>query len=72
MNPLERKLATQKALIVVELVHILKENERNESIPKFIISKNLGRPNHPLSTVRLRKERRWRPSCLTKEVFQSP
>jgi hypothetical protein len=64
MNPLERKLATQRDLLVVESVHILKENGRNESIPKVIISKNSGRPNHPLSIVRLRKERRRRPGCL--------
>jgi hypothetical protein len=63
-NPLERKLATQRDLLVVELVHILKENRRNKRIPKFIISKNSGRPNHPLSMVRLRKERRWRPGYL--------
>jgi hypothetical protein len=63
-NPLERKLATQRDLLVVELVHILKENGRNKSIPKVIISKNSGRPNHPLSIVRLRKERRRRPDCL--------
>jgi hypothetical protein len=60
MNPLERKLVTQRDILVVELVHILKENGRNESIPKVIISKNLGRPNQPLWMVRLRKERRWR------------
>jgi hypothetical protein len=63
-NPLERKLGTQRDLLVVELVHILKENKRNESIPKVTISKNSGRPNHPLSTVRLRKERRQRLDCL--------
>jgi hypothetical protein len=49
MIPLERKLATQRDLLVAELVLIPKENERSKSIPKVIISKNSRRPNHPLS-----------------------
>jgi hypothetical protein len=48
---MEMKLATERDLLVVESVHILKEKGRNESIPKFIIMKNSGRPNHPLSMV---------------------
>jgi hypothetical protein len=50
--PLERKLATWRDLLVVELVLIPEENGRSESIPKVIISKNSRRPNHPLSTVK--------------------
>jgi hypothetical protein len=52
-----KETVTQRDLLV-EIVHTLKGKGRNESIPKFIISKNSGRPNHPLSTVRLKKERR--------------
>jgi hypothetical protein len=52
MIPLERKLATQRDLLVEELVLIPEGNERRESIPKVIISKNSRRPNHPLSTVK--------------------
>jgi hypothetical protein len=50
--PLERKLATQRDLLVVELVITPEENERSEIIPKIVISKNSRRPNHPLSTVK--------------------
>jgi hypothetical protein len=64
MIPLERKLVTRRDLLVAELVHILEENKRNERIPKVIISKNLRRPNHPLLTVRSRRERKWRPGFL--------
>jgi len=50
--PLQRKLATQRYLLVAELVHIPEENRRSEIIPRFIISKNSRRKKHPLSTVR--------------------
>jgi hypothetical protein len=49
---MERKLATQRDLLVVELVLIPEENGRSESIPKVIISKNSRRPNHPYLTVK--------------------
>jgi hypothetical protein len=52
MISLERKLAIQRNLLVVELVLIPEENRRSEIIPKIIISKNSRRPNHPLSTVK--------------------
>jgi hypothetical protein len=52
MIPLERKLVTRRDLLVAELVLIPEENGRSESIPKFTISKNSRRPNHPLLTVK--------------------
>jgi hypothetical protein len=50
--PLEKKLATQRDLLVAELVLMPEENRRSEIIPKVIISKNSRRPNHPLSMVK--------------------
>jgi len=50
--PLERKLVTQRDLLVEKLVLIPEENGRSESIPKDIILKNSRRLNHPLSTVK--------------------
>jgi hypothetical protein len=41
--PLERKLATWRDLLVVELVLIPEENGRRKRIPKVIISKNSRR-----------------------------
>jgi hypothetical protein len=49
--PLERKMVTQRDLLVAKLFLIPEENGRSESIPKFTISKNSRRPNHPLSMV---------------------
>jgi hypothetical protein len=60
-NPLERKLATQKDLLVVKLAHIPKGKGRNESIPKVMTLKSSRNPNHPLSMVRLRKGKRQKP-----------
>jgi len=52
MIPLERKLATQRDLLAVELVLILEENERRRNFPRVIISKSSRRPNHPPSMVK--------------------
>jgi hypothetical protein len=52
MIPLGRKLVVQRALLATELVPIPKEDRRSESFPRVINSKNLGRTNHPPSTVK--------------------
>jgi hypothetical protein len=49
---LERKMATQRNLLAVELVLILEENERRRNFPRVIISKSSRRPNHPPSMVK--------------------
>jgi hypothetical protein len=49
---LERKLETQRDIVVAELVLIPEENGRRESIPKVTILKNSRKPKHPLSTVK--------------------
>jgi hypothetical protein len=41
-------LENLKDLLVVEKAHILKGKERSGSIPKIMILKNSGKPNHPL------------------------
>jgi hypothetical protein len=63
-NPLVRKLATQRDLLVAKLAHILKGEGRSESIPKFMTLKSSRNPNHPLSMVRLRKGKRQKLGCL--------
>jgi hypothetical protein len=49
---LERKLVTQRDLLVAELVLIPEENERSRNFPRIIISKISRRPNHPPSTMK--------------------
>jgi hypothetical protein len=63
-NPLERKLTTQRDIIVVKLAHILKGKGRNKNIPKFMTLKRSRNPNHPLSMVRLRNGKRQKLGCL--------
>jgi hypothetical protein len=63
-NPLERKLATQRDLLVVKIAYILKGKGRNESISKVMTLKSSRNPNHPLLMVRLRKGKRQKLDCL--------
>jgi hypothetical protein len=55
---------TQRDILVAKLFHILKGKGGNERIPKFMTLKNSRKPNHPPSTVRLRKGKRKKPGCL--------
>jgi hypothetical protein len=52
MIPLERKQATWRDILAAGLVPIPEENERSGSIPRAITSKNSGRSNHPLLTMK--------------------
>jgi hypothetical protein len=49
---LERKMVTQRDLLVAKLVLIPKENERSINFPRVIISKISRRPNHLPSMVK--------------------
>jgi hypothetical protein len=66
-SPLERNLTTSRGILIVIITPIIKGNERSERILKI-----LRKPNHPLSTKRLRKGKKKNLGFYFKEVLQSP
>jgi hypothetical protein len=63
-SPLEKKLTNLKDLPVAGPSRILAGKERSGSVPKPMVLKSSRNPNHPLSTERLRREKRQKPGFL--------